>query len=290
MLEALLSAGLKLAGGLMSQNQAKDAAAQQAAQAAQNRTDQYEFAQNAISWKAADAARAGIHPVYALGGSTTSFSPVAVGSMSSSPLGEALGSMGQDVTRAAAANRSVTDRVNAVGKVQTAQQLASGELHLENMKLQNELLKTRVANMRGAQIGPGGPEEEGNLLIPGQGNTAGINPEPMKVAPAGSAPSGEAGAITDIGWARTSTGWAPVPSKDVKERIEDNIIQEGLHAFRNNLLPSLGKNMVNPPFHAPDGQEWWFNTAKQEYQLWKHGSRPPMGHPVPSSFKSRFYY
>lgn len=290
MLETLLGAGLKLVGGLMGQNQAKDAQEAANAQAAANIKSQYEFAQNAIQWKAADAAKAGIHPLYALGASTTSFSPVSVGQVTSSPLGEALGSIGQDVTRAASANRSPTERLNAIGKVQTAQQMAGANLSLENQKLQNEILKIRVANMRGAQIGPGGPEEEGNLLIPGQGNTAGINPEPMKVAPAGSAPSGEAGSITDIGWARTSTGWAPTPSKDVKERIEDNIIQEGLHAFRNNLLPSLGQNMVAPPFNAPDGQSWWFNTAKQEYQLWPIGKRPPMGHPVPSSFKSRFYY
>lgn len=280
MLETLLGAGLKLAGGIMSQNAAKDAAAQSYAIGQQNRTDQYEFAQNAIQWKAKDAERAGIHPVYALGGSTTSFSPISVGQVTSSPLGEALGSIGQDVTRAAAANRSPTERLNAVAKVQTAQNLEGANLTLENQKLQNEILKIRVANMRGAQIGPGGPEEESNLLVPGQGNTAGINPEPLKVAPAGSAPSGEAGSITDIGWARTSTGWAPTPSKDVKERIEDNIIQEALHAFRNNLLPSLGMNMVHPPFAAPAGQQWWFNTAKQEYQLWDIGSRPAMGHPV----------
>lgn len=279
MLEALLSAGLKLAGGFMGQSAQKDANAAAAAQAQANYEHQKEFAQNSIQWKAADASRAGIHPLYALGASTTSFSPVSVGHVGGSPLGEALSGIGQDVTRAAAANRSPTERVAAVT---TAQQVTAGNLSLENMKLQNELLKQRVATMQSAQVGPGGPEETQNLLIPGQGQTAGINPEPMKVAPAGSAPSGEAGAITDIGWSRTSTGWAPVPSKDVKERIEDNIIQEGLHAFRNNLLPSLGMNMVNPPFKAPEGQAWWFNTLKQEYQLYPLGQRPTMGHPVRS--------
>lgn len=287
MLEQLLSAGLKLVGGFMGKEAQDDANTAAANQARANYEHQKEFAQNSISWKAADAARSGIHPLYALGASTTSFSPVSVGHVGGSPIGEALSSIGQDVTRSAAANRSVTDRVSAVT---TAQQVASGNLTLENMKLQNELLKQRVATMQGAQIGPGGPEEAANLMIPGQGQTAGINPEPMKIAPAGSAPSGEAGSITDIGWARTSTGWAPVPSKDVKERIEDNIIQEGLHAYRNNLLPSLGKNMVPPPFPAPDGQDWWFNSAKQEYQLWSSGSRPPMGHAVPVPFKHRFHY
>lgn len=290
MLEALLSAGLKLAGGVMSQNAAKDAAAQSYAIAQQNRSDQYEFAQNAIQWKAADAAKAGIHPLYALGASTTSFSPISVGQVTSSPLGEALGSIGQDVSRAAAANRSPSERLGAVAKVQAAQEMTGNSLRLENMQLQNELLKQRVRQMTGAQIGPGGPEEEANLLVPGQGNTAGINPEPMKVAPAGSNPSAEAGSITDIGYARTTTGWAPVPSKDLKERIEDNIFQEAGHFVRNNILPSLGENMAAPPFSPPAGQEWWWNTAKQEYQLYRHGDRPAWGFAVPDNFKKRFHY
>lgn len=277
MLEELLGAGLKLFGGFMgkaSQDEANQIARENAAN---NIALQKEFANNAISWKVADAQRAGIHPLYALGASTTSFSPVSVGVSGANPLADSLVSMGQDVTRAAAANRSPTNRVAAIG---AAQQTAAGNLQLENMQLQNTLLRQKVAQQSGAQIGPGGPEEESNLMIPGQKNTAGINPEPMKTTPAGSAASGEAGSVTDIGWARTSTGWAPIPSKDVKERIEDNIIQEGMHAFRNNILPSFGMNMVNPPFKAPAGQSWWFNTAKQEYQIWPDGSRPAMGHRV----------
>lgn len=45
----------------------------------QNAELQREFAQNAISWKAADAKRAGLHPLAALGASTVSASPSYVG-------------------------------------------------------------------------------------------------------------------------------------------------------------------------------------------------------------------
>lgn len=274
-LSAILTAG----SGILNYVGAHNANETNASIAQQNIALQREFAQNGISWRVRDAQRSGIHPLYALGASTTSFSPVSVGAVNEmSGVASSLQSMGQDVSRAAAANRSPTDRVAAVA---TTQELTMNNLRLENAKLQNDILRNKVSQLNSGQLGPGGPEEEANLLIPGQKNTAGINPEPMKIAPAGSAPSGEAGAIADMGWSRTSTGWAPIPSKDVKERIEDNLIQEGMHAYRNNILPSFGHNLVNPPFKAPSGQEWWFNTLRQEYQLWPLGQRPTMGHRVP---------
>lgn len=44
-----------------------------------NREAQYDFAQHGIEWKVKDAERAGVHPVYALGASTPSYSPVTSG-------------------------------------------------------------------------------------------------------------------------------------------------------------------------------------------------------------------
>lgn len=274
---SLIAAGTSLLGGLLGRDSQQRANELNAQNAANNIALQREFAQNAIQWKVKDAAKAGIHPLYALGASTTSFAPVSVGASGNDPLASAMSGMGQNLSRAAMANMAPTERASAVGGVQ---QTMANNLSLENQSLQNQILKFRLQQMQAGQIGPGGPEEAANLLIPGQKNSAGINPEPMKVAPAGSAPSGEAGSITDMGWARTSTGWAPIPSKDVKERIEDNLPQELMHSYRNNILPSFGQNMVAPPFAAPRGQVWWFNTLRQEYQLIPEGQRPFMGHRV----------
>lgn len=257
MLGAIIGAIASAAGGYMNA-QASQANAQR------NIDLQREFAQNAISWKVRDAERAGIHPLYALGASTTSFSPVSVGG---DPLGAALAGMGQDVSRAAAANLPKTERANAIAGVAQAQVLEAGQLRNENMMLQNEILKKKVADLVAGTIGPGGPEEKGNLLIPGQGDTAGIKTKPLEVAPAGSLPSAEAGAITDIGYARTTTGWAPVPSNDVKQRIEDNLPQEIMHWFRNNILPTFGYNLAPPPFEPPAGKMWIYSATRQEYQL-----------------------
>lgn len=263
-LGSLIGAGTSLLGGLMgksSQDKANEIAQQNAAN---NIALQREFAQNAIQWKVKDAEAAGIHPLYALGASTTSFSPVSVGVSGANPLAASLQDMGQNVFRAASANRAPTERLAAVA---ATQQTMSNNLSLENQKLQNEILKFRLQQMQSSQIGPGGPEEEANLLIPGQKNSAGINPEPMKTAPAGSNPSAEAGSITDVGYARTSTGWAPVPSKDVKERIEDNELQELQHFYRNNILPTFGYNQVPPAVRPPPGQAWIYDFVRQEYRL-----------------------
>lgn len=269
MLGAVIGAGISALGSYLGAQSQADAAQ---ANAANNIALQKQFAKNAIQWRVADAEKAGIHPLYALGASTTSFSPVSVGSSGADPLAASLSSMGQDLTRAAAANRSTDDRMAALSKLGTEQQIRANELKLSNMELQNTILAKKVQDLIGASTPPGAPGAADNYLIPGQGSTSGIKPDALKVAPAGGAPSGEAGAITDIGWARTSTGWAPVPSKDVKERIEDQAIPEFMWALRNNILPSFGINQVPPPTKPPEGKEWRWNWLRQEYQLFDKSS------------------
>lgn len=56
------------------------------------------------------------------------------------------------------------------------------------------------------------------------------------------------GAISDIGWVNTGTGYIPVPSKDVKDRIEDNIFLETQWFMRNVGAPHLGIS----PYPKPD--------------------------------------
>lgn len=63
---------------------------------------QREFAQHGIQWKVADAKAAGIHPLYALGASTQSYSPVQIGDS----YGPALSRAGQDLSREAMSQQS----------------------------------------------------------------------------------------------------------------------------------------------------------------------------------------
>lgn len=67
----VFNAGAQILGGVMSDRST-------VRQNAQNVAYQKEFAQKGVQWKVEDAKKAGLHPLYALGATTTSFSPVPV--------------------------------------------------------------------------------------------------------------------------------------------------------------------------------------------------------------------
>lgn len=235
-------------GGILGREHQADMFQQQAAL-------QREFAQSGITWRVADARRAGIHPLAALGSGVTSFSPIQVGG---DPLASAIGSMGQGIGRAIDAASTRGERIES----------AAGGLQLENMKLQNDLLATNIAaaKMRlASQVGPPMPGPLPNLL-PGQGDS-GVKvkaSETESVAPGH--PSQAAAVLPDLAWSETMTGLAPVPSKAVKEQIEDIWIPQLMWGIRNNVLPIMGINQ-NPPNRSPgEGRVWVFHPGLGEYQ------------------------
>lgn len=175
LIPAAISALSSLAGGFLSSSNvdsANDAAARQAAAARKDQMQmarrniqlQKQFAKEGVRWKVADAEAAGIHPLYALGAQTTSFSPVSVGSSTYSPqadtgLPNALANAGQDVSRAINATRTQTER-------DSAYETSARALTLQKMGLENELLASQVAKLNAA---PNPPMPEG--LIPENANT-----------------------------------------------------------------------------------------------------------------------
>lgn len=88
-----------IAGALIGKDSARDAAGL-------NRDMQREFAQKGIRWKVEDARAAGIHPLAALGASTSSFTPVFQGDS----LGQAIAQSGQDIQRSINATRTADER------------------------------------------------------------------------------------------------------------------------------------------------------------------------------------
>ena len=136
MLGNIIGAGASLLGGILGQNQAEK-------NAERNIAMQREFAQQGIRWKVADAKAAGIHPLYALGANTTSFSPVSVGT----PLASSLASMGQDVGRAINATTTTPERVSQFAEM-------AQKLQLDNMALQNQLLASKLATQNQVQSAP----------------------------------------------------------------------------------------------------------------------------------------
>lgn len=217
-----------------------------------NRKQQKNFAKKGIQWRVQDAKAAGVHPLYALGAQTHSFQPVQIGGAVN-----ALSQAGQDISRAVDAGSSQSKRLK--------------QLTLERAGLENELLRSQIARNNSAQLSPATPGQD-RYLMQGQGNSPLVTEMPLqRTVSAPNAPHQEPGAVPDVGWARTDTGLAPVPSTDVKDRIEDNLIQEFMWAVRNNVMPTL--QMGSPPATSPGkGKVWVFNPFRQEFQAVKRGS------------------
>lgn len=251
----LISAGASLLGGLFGRNSAQDAANQ-------NYKNQKEFAQHGIQWKVEDAKAAGIHPLYALGANTASFSPSAVGDTS---LPSAMASAGQDIGRAIQASATARERAGYES------------LLMERAGLENDLLRAQILKTR-ASIGPPMPTAAANpWLIPGQGNSIvpnmfdaafGVNDRPMQRTMSNPAElSSEPGAINSVGFARNADGsYTPVPSNDIKQRIEDNFLLELQWMIRNHLAPALGFNKSSPG-PVPRGYDAWvYDPLKMGYR------------------------
>lgn len=263
----LISAGASILGGLFGKSSADKAQEMQAQHNAQQIALQKEFAQSGIQWKVADAKKAGIHPLYALGANTASYAPVSSNFSADTSMASAMSSAGQDIGRAINATRNTGDRADAFT---TAVQ----KLAVEKGGLENEILKldlaSKTARLR-QQTNP--PMPVGQRFLAGlEGQSAApdikIEEKNERVSSDPSNPSKEAFAVPDVGHSRTAGGgYSAIPSKDVKERIEDNLVQEVLWAFRNNVLPSFGFNQSPPPHGTlPKGYDKWiYQPFKQEY-------------------------
>lgn len=255
---------------------------------AQQLAFQREMAQHGIRWKVEDAKQAGIHPIYALGAPPFNPSPVAIANQPDSSWANGLADASQHIGRAVDATKTQGEKIDA--HTQTMR-----ELQLQNAALQNRALEADI-NFKNAEYGAiigrsnfgqpfpdphsghypafvdSGPPT--NSSYPRFGNSSPastavglIQPKPHEpVNRDPRAPHQEPGDITDVGWARTPTGWTPVPSKDVKERIEDGLISETLWEMRNRIPPTF-QGKFNPPFAAPPGKQWSWSAWKQEYQL-----------------------
>lgn len=90
----------------------------------QNYNAQKEFAQNSIQWRVQDAQKAGLHPLYAIGGQMPGYTPSS--SFSTDNMGESIAQAG-----------------NAVGR--TMGQIGLMNAQLENANLQNQKLKTEIS-------------------------------------------------------------------------------------------------------------------------------------------------
>lgn len=248
----IISAGANILGGILGRNQQ------------QKQADlQKEFAKSGIQWRVKDAQKAGIHPIYALGAQTHSYSPQSVGD----PLAQGIANAGQNIGRAVHAGSSHNQRM---------EQLQLGMLEKQMAKTDAEIA---LLNSQAARINQQGVPSVPSLTdrfppgLQGQGDAKlqalGITSKPLEVT--GRSPENpavEIGSIPDVGYAATAGGRAhmPVPSADVKQRIEDNIFQEAAWWFRNNVMPAFGGNSQPPPGLKP-GNVWMFHPIYGYFQV-----------------------
>lgn len=258
MLGSLISAGMSLFAGNKTRKAQEKANAQNAAL-------QKEFAQNSIRWRVSDAKKAGLHPLAALGASSTAASP----SFRAGDYGY-LAQAGQDV--GTAINRTLSPRGQTNRYAQKVQ-----ELDLQHRSLQNQLLSTQIAKERAAPS-PGIPDATDRYLIDGQpssGLPGLVVTKPLRrQAAAPENKTQEAGAVTDMGFTRTQRGYFPVMSDDAKKRLEDDTLGMLAWNWRNRIMPFFGFNQNPPPHKLPKGfDKWVFDPRNLEYRPMKRGYR-----------------
>lgn len=225
---------------------------------------QREFAQNGIKWRVDDARSAGIHPGLALGAQLAGPSSFVFEGNNRPSIGASLSKVGHSIQRSVDASSTAVERAHS---------RTMAALSVENAGLQNQMLRSQIARLNSSQVGPpmADPANPGVRTF-GTSDAHGlIKEEPLaRIAGAPGSPHQEAGSVTDLGFSRTATGFAVVPSKDWKDRGEDQFMPEVTWAIRNHLLPSLSPSrygMPPPESWLPEGADGWrFDRLKQEWQ------------------------
>lgn len=282
MIGELISAAGSVIGGLFGKSSADKAADMNAQIARENMEKQEQFAKEGVRWRVADAKAAGLHPLYALGASVPSFSPVSANFTADTSMANAFSRAGQDIGRAVNSTRTSAERGGAFNE-------AVQKLSLEKMGLENEVLRADLASKVARVASPtqAGPAFPGSPYIgglEGQGQATVGAPAAIKEGPLERTgmnpvmPHAEVGAVPGVGWEISPNGgYIPVPSKDIKDRIEDSP-HEWRHLFMNNILPLFQRpEELRPPFPAPLGKMWSY-SFQDGYRL------------VPSKFAERFHY
>lgn len=140
-----LSAGANIFGALLGDSDAS-----------RNRKAQMQMAQNAISWRVADAKRAGVHPLFAMGASMPMYSPVS----SSAP--DFVANAGQDIGRALETVMTRRERLTQEHAEQVYRQAMedrdarTSEANINRLAAETDLLVAQSAEIRrrSGQIGP----------------------------------------------------------------------------------------------------------------------------------------
>ena len=288
-----------IAGGALGLLGSSQANAANAAAANLSYQQQKEFAQNGIRWRVADAKAAGIHPLAALGAMPANYTPAA--SVANPPDFSFLADAGQSIGRAMDAKRTQEERV-----VQQAKQDILAAQQMESNRLDNEYKQTLIDQTKQdmvlqlarsaemavrtqGQVPPMPSFSRDGSVMPGQANSTslGIKAKPAEIVVNELGRRGqERGSVTELGFTRTNDGgYAPVMSKDAKDRLDDDFIGSTLWHMRNSLAAAFDVERTQPPKSwLPKDSEWRFDWTRGAYYpvpagsgFWAHTKRDLFG-------------
>lgn len=228
--------------------------------ASKDRTMQYWAAQNAIQAKVADAKKAGVHPLYALGSQPISMSPVGDGGA-----GAMYAEAGQNLDRAIEANRTRQERVmdQARAGFDVAQQREMNQLNIEHQRLRNVALASDIARLQADQVGPPAP-------VDNMSPDPRFQPLPAESRMESSFMQGrEAGHVAELRYARTPRGGLTLMRPhDLTESLEDDWVGGIQWDLRNRLMPNFDSRAMTPStreYPLPRGQVWRWSTLDQAF-------------------------
>lgn len=271
MLAPLLGAAGSLVSTFMGARNADKANSAAQANAERNIQLQKEFAQNGIQWKVQDAEKAGIHPLYALGASTTSFAPVSVGHQSTDFSG--LASAGQNIGRAIDQTRNTGDKGQAI------LQTAAAQATVEGLRLDNDIKRAQLASAIATNATPSGrgiPKPGDAGQFDGQGDAIpldnkGVKIETRRDATDPNAPPYIPGSGPSVGVTKNSTGgYSIVMPPELAESYESDGLGSLDWQIRNRILPFFTDNYIKPNIpHDPITEEVYFSRSTNDYRIRK---------------------
>lgn len=245
-----LGAGSSLIGGLIGRKGSnKDRTANNANMAA-DRAQQREFAKMGVRWKVQDAKAAGLHPLAALGISTSSSSPVSIGQNTPNHMGKALSDMGQDLSRSMTAKQTAAERA------------PYNALMSENLRLQNDKLIAETAAISNpirnqSQMPPPMPT--------GSTGTNNVEELPATTISRGT-PTTQAGIGTSTKFHRTKTGFQVLMSDRGKEAMEEDLAASIPYQVKRFYSPE------QPNWH--DFKREFPNAKGMKYNRWVNEWQP----------------
>ncbi|UDN67578.1 DNA pilot protein [robinz microvirus RP_58] len=226
----------------------------QANQAKHQERVQREFAQNSIQWRAADAEKAGISKVFAMGAPTVSYSPQSVGDYGISDAGKAIA---QAIPGQGGPGSTTGGKLAGLAsEIQQAQ--------LDGLRIDNDIKRADLASKVSIATQPGA----GGLMDPILA-TGGEGLKLQKqVAPSTndrSNPQLEAFTSPEVSMYRTKHGYAPQIPQQLQEAFESDMLGRWQWNLRNKILPYMDIDTYGSQGPNRSGEQWIYDPVMGQY-------------------------